>query len=794
MAKEQSKAIAAIGVFEREFRHYHTRVYFAILAACVWAQWGLFTPSEFNNSCSSVLIKKADWCVIGIGRETFFFLPEAALLGLLSWSLFKFRKWPKERGAYKEGVLLYLVPAYLAFRIATVRQPDSAFLAFFHDRFYETGLFGTAALMAGFLWLIYRNSYVPRASALAEEVSPEVQEERPIPSPSEKSEDGFRSETIASVREVLPAILTDIAYKHPKFARVTVSQEGNRLPGALSIRSADFVGATTVFVELSIHPDLLSEIRGLADFDWTLGINSRGRIKGFVKAEWKSEGGENGLVLTVKEYSIDFSQTFRYPHLLERHPDLKHAMDVAIGKLASGKDFVFNLAKMPHLLVAGTTGRGKSVGMNNVIISLLKNVLAGFPIDKIILIDPKMVEFAPYDGLPKVYVVTESQKALNALKWCVAEMERRYMVLKTAKARNIEGYREKGGDMGYLVVVIDELADFMMGGDKKEIETCVVRIGQKARAAGMHLVVATQRPSVDVVTGLIKANVPARLGFGTASDVDSRVIADSDILAGLPRGHAKLITADQSVSYLKTYFVNDDVGGDLEQFIELYRKNFAGDTELPYPPENFESGEDTDVDNDAIVSDEDPKIISDAVNFAKISGKVSASLLQRHMRLGYSRAARLVDILEEMGVVGPADGSKPRDVIGFPGASVDSDETSDAGASVDSRDNRGRLAKWQEILSAMRNCKDFDEFETPFVFFRYIFENDGYPSRQELRKFGSKHGISNPVVDFLIKSLKSGGLLRTEEAKKCNVLAVPAAEMTPEHAGALYEAIRNSIK
>ena len=125
MAKEQSKAVAAIGVFEREFRHYHTRIYFALLAACVWAQWGLFTPSEFANSCSSVLIKKADWCLIGIGREAFLFLPEAGLLGLLFWSLLKFRTWPKDRGAYKEGIHVYFVPAYLAFRVATVRQTSS---------------------------------------------------------------------------------------------------------------------------------------------------------------------------------------------------------------------------------------------------------------------------------------------------------------------------------------------------------------------------------------------------------------------------------------------------------------------------------------------------------------------------------------------------------------------------------------------------------------------------------------------------------------------------------------------
>lgn len=356
MAKEQSKAVAAIGVFEREFRHYHTRAYFAILAVCVWAQWGFFTPSEFNNSCSSVLIKKADWCLLGIGREAFFFIPEAALLGLLFWSLLKFRKWPKERGAYKEGVLVYFVPAYLVFRAATVRQSESAFLGFFHERFYETGLIGTAALMAGFLCLIYRNSYVPSQTVSAPEAEAPSPEKTPSPAAkTDDAEDSYRSDVVASISEALPPILSDIAYKHPKFARITVDQDGRKTQNPLSIRSVSFTDAKSVFVELSINPELLCEIRGLADFDWTLGINSRGRVKGFVKAAWKSEGGENGLVITVKEYSIDLSQTFAYQHLFEKHPLLNHAMDVALGKLSSGKDFVFNIAKTPHLLVAGLT-------------------------------------------------------------------------------------------------------------------------------------------------------------------------------------------------------------------------------------------------------------------------------------------------------------------------------------------------------------------------------------------------------------------------------------------------------
>lgn len=239
-------------------------------------------------------------------------------------------------------------------------------------------------------------------------------------------------------------------------------------------------------------------------------------------------------MLTIEEYSIDMSKTFDYPYLLENNPNITHALDFILGKDRIGNTPVFNLGKMPHLLIGGTTGGGKSVGTNDMIISYLKNILAGFPIDKMILIDPKIVEFAPYENLFKVQVITEIDKAANALAWACAEMQRRYQVLKQNKSKNIGSFQKKGGKMGYIIIVIDELSDLMMTtSTESNVENNIVRLLQKARACGIHLMLATQRPSVDVITGLIKTNAPSRLGFKTASKTDSRIIVDAPDLADL---------------------------------------------------------------------------------------------------------------------------------------------------------------------------------------------------------------------------------------------------------------------
>ena len=342
------------------------------------------------------------------------------------------------------------------------------------------------------------------------------------------------------------------------------------------------------------------------------------------------------------------------------HPSFqnhKSNLAVVLGKDINGDYIVTDLAKMPHLLVAGQTGSGKSVGMNGFILSLLyKNSPSTL---RMIMIDPKRVELGVYDGIPHLLtpVINEPDKALNALKWAVAEMIRRYDVLKAARVRNLGEYNEKvdrKSKMPNIVIIIDELADFMMSGNKKEVENAIARIAQMARAVGMHLVVATQRPSVDVITGLIKANIPSRLAFTVASLTDSRTILDrmgaEDLLGNgdmlfSPAGsmaperiQGAFVSTEEVESVVN--FVKRTI--DPEMLEDLYDASIVDGDRGNY---------DGAVGNGGLNHDEDSKIIEEAIIFVRSQGKASTSMLQRHMRLGYSRAARVIDILEEMGIV-----------------------------------------------------------------------------------------------------------------------------------------------
>ena len=342
---------------------------------------------------------------------------------------------------------------------------------------------------------------------------------------------------------------------------------------------------------------------------------------------------------------------------------------IAVGKDINGDYIVWDLAKMPHLLIAGQTGSGKSVGMNWFILSLLyKNTPSEL---RMIMVDPKQVELGIYDGIPHLLtpVINHPDKALNALKWWVAEMERRLWVFKWVNARNLEEYNAKVSSkdrIPVIVIIIDELADLMMSGNKKEVESAITRIAQKARAAGIHLIVATQRPSVDVITGLIKANIPSRVAFTVASRVDSGTILDTigaeDLLG---RGDMLYFpTGAMASTRLQWVLVETDeverVVNHIKRTIDpamledIYDRSIVdGDRG------NYEGSASSDA-----YGDEDPKIIEEAILLVRNNGKCSTSMIQRHMKLGYGRAARVVDILESMGIVGPADGSKPREVVG----------------------------------------------------------------------------------------------------------------------------------
>lgn len=341
---------------------------------------------------------------------------------------------------------------------------------------------------------------------------------------------------------------------------------------------------------------------------------------------------------------------------------------IALGKDVSGENWIYDISKMPHLLVAGATNSGKSVCLNAIIISLLYQ---NNPDDlRFIMVDPKRVELPIYNGIPHLLtpVITDVSKTINALKWCLNEMDRRFDILSKHKKRNIQSYNEyvvkKGdieeGKLPYIIFIIDELADLMVTA-ARDIEGSIIRLAQMARAVGIHLILATQRPSVDVITGLIKANTPSRIAFAVASSVDSKTILDSSGAEKLlGQGDMLLTSADISQpKRIQGAFVSDD---EIRNIINYIKQKSGGADYLEGVTERQKVSGMGGVGLDGTKGDEDD-LLSEAKDIVINMGKASASLLQRKLRIGYSRAASILDTLEESGVIGPSQGSKPREIL-----------------------------------------------------------------------------------------------------------------------------------
>ena len=372
---------------------------------------------------------------------------------------------------------------------------------------------------------------------------------------------------------------------------------------------------------------------------------------------------------------------------------LKAEIPIALGKDVSGKPLISDLSKMPHLLIAGATGSGKSVCINSIIASIL---YSKSPKDlRLIMVDPKVVELKVFNTLPHMLipVVTEPKKVPAALKWLLGEMEQRYQIFAKANVRNIVGFNHRkkpaktdpqapseaqtsleGVDplddleiperLPYIVAIIDELADLMMVAPA-EIETSIARLAQLARAAGIHLIIATQRPSVNVITGIIKANLPSRIAFQVASQVDSRTILDTkgaDTLIGRgdmlfsPPGTSRLVRAQGA-------FVSDE---EVQEMVEFLKRNgppqYAQSVQQQIDRAAKEDDEDNeDADSDDLGDDED--LYQQAIDVLKSTKRASTSMLQRRLRIGYNRAARIMEIMEEKGIVGPENGSSPREIL-----------------------------------------------------------------------------------------------------------------------------------
>ncbi len=395
--------------------------------------------------------------------------------------------------------------------------------------------------------------------------------------------------------------------------------------------------------------------------DLTLALHAKSiRIQAPIPGQWVvwiEVPNENRQAVWLKEVLQDAK--FR---------NTKMDIPLAIWKDVNGDIVVWDLTKMPHLLVAWQTASGKSVGMNGFILSMLYTFTPSEL--KLIMIDPKMVELSIYNGIPHLLtpVITNSDKALNALKWAVAEMLRRYDLATAVNARNLKEYNakvEKEKKLPYIVIVLDELADLMMSGNKKEVEGSIARIAQMARAVWMHLIVATQRPSVDVITWLIKANIPSRIAFTVASQIDSRTVID--------KAGAEDLLWRGDMLYSPTGSLEPErVQGVLVETPEI--EAIVKQLKMTVDPDMLKNlYDDTIVNGKSNLTgsilekyngdqEEDPEIIEKAIQVVKDAKKWSTSLIQRKLWLGYARAAKVLDILEELWVVWPANGSKPRDV------------------------------------------------------------------------------------------------------------------------------------
>ncbi len=470
------------------------------------------------------------------------------------------------------------------------------------------------------------------------------------------------------------------AYRFPPLSLLQEGSGGGAMVGDYEATGEQLVnilrsfGVETKIINISVGPSItryelqpaagvkISKITSLSD-DIAMNLATAGvRIEAPIPnkpAVGIEVPNKNSRIVTVREI-ID-SKAFT---------SSKSKLTVAMGKDIAGTPIVTDIAKMPHGLIAGATGSGKSVCINSIIVSLLYNATPDEV--KLLMIDPKVVELGIYNGIPHllVPVVTDPRKAAGALGWAVTEMEKRYKMFAENDVRNLEGYNrlaEKNDDMikmPHIVIIIDELADLMMTAPH-EVEDSICRIAQKARAAGMHLLIATQRPSVDVITGIIKANIPSRIAFAVSSAVDSRTILD---MGGAERLMGRGDMLFNPVGAIKPRriqgcFVSDSEVEAVVEFIKGVRTDEYDSNIMEEIERQAASSKDNKKGGDQNADEEADPMLQAAIECVVENGQASTSLLQRRLKLGYARAARIMDSMAERGIIGPYEGAKPRAVL-----------------------------------------------------------------------------------------------------------------------------------
>ena len=518
--------------------------------------------------------------------------------------------------------------------------------------------------------------------------TPAVPQPEPAPTPvpvkepmtEKQRKEAVRAEVETATVEVSEAIEKELAegeeaYRYPPITLLDENTDDNhqevgaelrlnsqRLASALASFGVDahpgevVHGPSVTRYEFTLDQGVkLSKLTNLSD-DIALALGATGVRIAPIPGKISAVGIEvpNKAVTAVRIRDVIESREFT------NHPS---TVAFAVGKDIGGSAIVGNIARLPHVLIAGTTGSGKSVCTNSLIVSLLYKSTPDEV--RFIMVDPKMVELAPYNGIPHLLipVVTDPKKAAGALQWAVYEMMKRYKMFSERGVKDLAGFNalcESDPEMKKLptvVVVIDELADLMLVA-AKEVEESICRVAQMGRAAGMHLVIATQRPSSDVITGLMKANIPSRIAFAVASSLESRIILDTT-------GAEKLVgkgdmlyfpLGNQKPTRVQGCFITPE---EIERVVNFVKESGTAD----YSDEDMEKIEEVMKQSDKGGGKPSGELLSAAVEVILETGQASVSMLQRRLKLGYSRAARLVDQMEERGIVGPFEGSKPRQLL-----------------------------------------------------------------------------------------------------------------------------------
>ncbi len=495
-----------------------------------------------------------------------------------------------------------------------------------------------------------------------------------------EEEEDFKSDD--AEKTVVPEIVYELppldCLDRPKLNSNSGSAEELRQRGETIVKTLKSFGVGTRIVDICQSPSVtrfelqpdpgvkISKITALAD-DIAMNLAAYG-VR--IEAPIPNKNAVGIEVPNAEKAMVTLREILESPSF----QNSKSRLNVALGRDIQGEATCADLAKMPHLLVAGTTGSGKSVCLNTMIVSLLYNAKPDEV--KLIMIDPKKVEFTVYRSIPHllVPVVADPRKAAGALSWAVAEMDKRYALFAEKGVRNLQGYNnyalsEGLPKMPQIVIIIDELSDLMMAASN-EVEDSICRLAQKARAAGMHLIVATQRPSVDVITGLIKANIPSRIAFAVKSQIDSRTIIDTQGAEKL-LGNGDMLYCPVGLSKpvrVQGSYVSDD---EIERVIDFvtsqgevkYDDAVMQEIELKAAQDGKKKSSAVDTDSVGSGGDYDDEMFPKAVEVVVEAGMASTTLLQRKLKLGYARAARIVDELSEKGIIGPFEGSKPRKVL-----------------------------------------------------------------------------------------------------------------------------------